>query len=112
MANEEPISVKVYGQEFTLRVPPQEKELLLKAAHFVDQRMKEIAESGIISLHRVAMLAAIDIAFQAFAYLPQEKDDQKVLDPAFLDSVRQKINSLIQRIDKALEEKGSKNKGG
>ena len=112
MANEEPITIKVYGQEFTLRVPPQDKELLRKAAHFVEQRMKEIADSGIISLHRVAMLAAIDIAFQAFAYLPEEKGDQATLDPAFLDSVKQRINSLIQRIDRTLEEESTKNKGG
>ena len=109
MAEEEKISVKVYGQEFSLRVAPEDTKLLQRAAHFVDQRMQEIASSGVVSLHRIAMLTAIDIAFQAIGYLPDEKEKTTTEEVQDQKKKNAKVTKLIKRIDKVLQEtKGGK----
>lgn len=109
MPKEEQISVKVYGQDFQLRVSPDEKELLKKAAKLVDQRMQEIASSGVINLHRIAMLAAIDIAFQAILSIPDMESDTK--QKSNLKKVQSSIDNLIESIDSTLGEVPQK-KGG
>ena len=109
MPKEEQISVKVYGQDFQLRVMPDEKELLKKAAKLVEQRMQEIASSGVINLHRIAMLAAIDIAFQAILNLPDM--DANTKQKSSLKKAQTAIDNLIESIDTTLGETPQK-KGG
>ncbi len=108
MAEEKPITIKVYGQEFNLRVADQDKEVLEKAAKLVDMRMKEIASSGVINLHRVAMLAAIDITFQTLLEMPGVIDPDKKGARTNSDSKKEstKIQHLIDKIDKSLKKTG------
>ncbi len=116
MAKEEQIQLNVYGQDFKLRVVPREKELLRKAAGIVEQRMEEIASSGVVSLHRVAMLAAIDIAFQAILHLPEMRGEDLDKAQQELDTIHESIEGIITKIDNTLEqsvsEKGGKKGGG
>lgn len=102
MQAEEQVTIRVYGQEFKLRVAPRDKELLEKAAALVDQRMQEIASAGVLTLHRIAILTAIDFAFQTLtdAGVNREYRENKATSP--MAKSRQKINQLIERIDEVL----------
>ena len=102
MGKEQQISVGVYGHDFNIRVEPDKREILEQAARLVDERMREIAGSGIVSIHKVAMLAAIDIAFQAIDNIPEMAGDGKA-SKENLKLIESRIGRLIQHIDSIID---------
>jgi hypothetical protein len=102
MAKEKQISLKVYGHDFSIRVEPKKEKLLESAAHLVDERMHEIASSGIVSLHRVAMLAAIDIAFQALDNLPAMSPGKGGKKKDAFKEIEARVDKILDNIDASL----------
>lgn len=57
------VNVKIYNQTYTLRAGDGDAERTLRLAALVDQRMREIAQSGLTADSlKLAILAAIHIA--------------------------------------------------
>ncbi|HEY9459628.1 MAG TPA: cell division protein ZapA [Paralcaligenes sp.] len=59
----ERIDVSILGRDYSLACSPSEKEALLAAVRYVDQRMLAVKGSGKVSSNeRIAVMAAIQIA--------------------------------------------------
>lgn len=59
----ERIDVSILGRDYSLACSPNEKEALLAAVRYVDQRMLAVKGSGKVSSNeRIAVMAAIQIA--------------------------------------------------
>src|SRR3546814_8371737 len=59
----ERIDVSILGHDYSLACAPDEKEALLDAVRYVDQRMLGVKGSGKVSSNeRIAVMAAIQIA--------------------------------------------------
>ena len=67
MSDREKISVDIYGQKYTLRVTPEEKENVLAIANHVDKIMHKLGDNqSRLDYRDVAVLAAMNLAEDYF----------------------------------------------
>lgn len=67
MSDREKISVDIYGQKYTLRVTPEEKENVLAIANHVDKMMHKVGDNqSRLDYRDVAVLAAMNLAEEYF----------------------------------------------
>lgn len=72
-----PVTVKILDKEYRVACEPHEKDDLIEAARLLDQRMREIRQSGrIIGVDRIAVMAALNISHE-FLELQQERQGLK-----------------------------------
>ncbi|TAL75448.1 MAG: cell division protein ZapA [Burkholderiaceae bacterium] len=64
----ERVDVSILGRDYSLACDPAEKEALLAAVRFVDQRMVGVKGAGkVASNERIAVMASIQIASELLA---------------------------------------------
>ncbi len=74
----EGVSVTIFGKEFLIACPEDERQALLESAEYLDRKMREIHASGkVIGTERTAIMAALNIANELLALrkrgtLPEE----------------------------------------
>lgn len=91
----EPVEICILDREYTVACASQEREGLLKAAHLVDTRMREIRSGNrMASIDRVAVLAALNLAHELLQQRHQDEDEQRRLGYALSDLSR-KIDRLL-----------------
>lgn len=72
MVETKKLNVEIYGQVYTLRVTPEEKDQVEMIASHVDQMMKKIGdEQSRLDYRDIAVLAAMNIA-EEYYKLQQE----------------------------------------
>jgi len=60
-----PVTVRILDKEFRIGCQPHEQEALIESARMLDQRMREIRQSGrVVGSDRIAILAALNIAHE------------------------------------------------
>lgn len=88
------LNVSILGKDFQVSCPEEEKENLLTAAAQLDERMREIRESGkVIGLERIAIMAGLNITHE---YL-QAKDRAEGKETTEL------VKKLNRKLDNALQ---------
>jgi cell division protein ZapA len=75
----EPSSVLVHllDKEFRVACPAEEKENLIRAARYLDDKMREIRAANVLGLERIAVMAALNLAHDlllAKGELSQQQD--------------------------------------
>lgn len=61
----ETLAVKILDKEFQVACPKSEQADLLKAAHVLDQRIRDIRASGkVVGLERMAIIAGLNITHE------------------------------------------------
>ena len=89
------VTVKLLNKEFQVSCPANAEDQLNKAAHCLDQKMREIRKSGrVIGMERMAVMAALNIAYE-LTLLRQQQE-------AYVQSVSAQIEHLQNKIDSAL----------
>lgn len=92
------IKVNIYGQEYTLKSPAQ-KSYIDKIANFVENRMKEVEETGLDANSqqlKIAVLAAMNIADE----LLKSNDKSEKL----ISTIELKGKSFIEYIDDRIKQ--------
>lgn len=84
-------TVDVLGKSYQLRCPETEVESLQKAAEFLEKKMQEVRERHVLSVDRIAVFAALNIAHQ-FLSLEQQKNDHE-----------NKMNDRLQALQNKIE---------
>ena len=80
----EPVSITILDRKYQFACTPEERKDLLAAAQHLDERMKDIKESGrLMSLERIALQAALNLSdellkIQKDATLREEKIDSRI----------------------------------
>ncbi len=60
-----PVKVNILGREFLVACPEEEKRSLLESASYLNERMREIRDSGkIVGVERIAVMAALNITHE------------------------------------------------
>ena len=60
-----PVSVQILDKEYLVACQPDEKETLLESSRHLDQKMREIRDTGkIIGTDRIAVMAALNITHE------------------------------------------------
>jgi cell division protein ZapA len=91
----EQITLSILGREYRVACRPEERNELLACAHYVDQRMAAIRDSGkVLGSDRIAVMAALQIAQELFG--------SKGGDGTELADARRRLRDLIALADEIL----------
>jgi len=90
------LDFSVLGRDFSVACPENERDNLLAAAAYLDDKMQEIQKAGkVVGQDRIAIMAALNIAYEL---LTQNKGEHNTL------SIKQKVRDLQTKVDQALAE--------
>lgn len=91
------VAVNILGKEYRISCDSDEEEALIKAARYLDARMKEIRSNGkVIGTDRIAVMAALNIAHEL---LTRENSAD-----AAANTANKRVRALRERIEIALNE--------
>jgi len=92
----EAVSISILDRKYQFACTPDQRKDLIAAAQNLDERMKEIRESGrLMSLERIALQAALNLSDELLK-IQQESNIRK-------DRIDSKIRMLADRLDNALK---------
>lgn len=85
----------ILDKEYRIACDPEERESLLQSAHLVDERMREVRNTGrVIGTERIAVMVALNIAHELLDLKQHKSDDTQV--------ISRRIQSLQEKIELAL----------
>jgi cell division protein ZapA len=91
------VTISILGKELMVACPDDERESLTAAARYLDQRMREIQDSGkVIGAERCAVMAALNLTNELLQLRQQASDV-----PAGIDA---RLQALHGRIEAVLKE--------
>jgi len=101
LAGSEPVEVRLLDKDYLLACPPAERDGLLAAARLLDERLRQMrAAQKMVPLERIAVLAALNLAF--------ELQQLQVREARREGALQQTVTELNQRLDWALELAGNR----
>ncbi len=85
----------ILDKEYRVACTPDERDSLLESAHLVDEKMREVRNTGrVIGTERIAVMVALNIAHE-FLDLKQHKSHDA-------QAITRRIQSLQEKIELAL----------
>ena len=95
MSQEHNIAVKLLDKTYQIKCPPNMVQELQNAAVYVDGEMKKIRDNGkVVGLDRIAVIAALNIAFDLLG--AKRREDNAV------DMMSSRILEMQKRIEEIL----------
>lgn len=92
----ETVSITILDRKYQFACPADERKDLVAAARHLDERMKEIKESGrLMSLERIALQAALNFSDELLK-MKNHEDIRK-------EKIDSKIRMLADQLDNALK---------
>jgi len=92
----EPVSITILDRKYQFACSPEERKDLIAAATHLDERMKDIKESGrLMSLERIALQAALNLSHELLK-MQRATDLRK-------EKIDSKIRMLADQLDDALK---------
>jgi cell division protein ZapA len=92
----EAVSIAILDRKYQFACAPEQRKDLLAAAHSLDERMREIKESGrLMSLERIALQAALNLSDELLKI--QRDNDLRT------ERIDSKIRLLADQLDNALK---------
>lgn len=89
-----PIKVQILGKEYPVACSPEEQHELLIAARYLDDKMRNIRDTGrVIGTERIAVMAALNIAHE----LLQEKRESHHSS----QNISGRLSAMRERLDAA-----------
>ena len=90
------VTVTILDKEYQVSCPPDEGDALTLSARHLDEKMRDIRESGkVFGLDRIAVMAALNIANELI-------NNRESLDSSALDD--EKVSDLTERVRQALSD--------
>lgn len=95
MSNETPdTSVEIMGKVYQIKCPEDEVPALRRAADYLQEKMRKMRETGVLSVDRVAVITALNIVHQLLT-VEQHKDQQA-------QSINLRLSELQTKVEQAL----------
>jgi cell division protein ZapA len=90
------VSVRILDKEYQVACPAEERDDLMRCAKLLNERMREIRDSGkIIGLERIAVMAALNITHEL---IRTDRADDK-LD----DTLSERLRRMRLQVETALD---------
>jgi len=97
MTEQSTLTVNIMDREFRVNCPESEQQNLLDSAASLDQRMREIRDTGrVIGVDRIAIMAALNLASEL---LSNEGSSDTII-----DTINKSINRMQEKIELSLNE--------
>lgn len=72
-----PVVIQVLDKEYTIACPPDEREGLLESARLLNQRMREVRDSGkVMGAERMAVITALNVIHE---FTRERRERERVL---------------------------------
>lgn len=92
-----PLTVRILGREYTVACPPEEREALLASAEHVAKRMSAIQNKGkTVGTERVAVMAALNISRDLLAMQQQDSTAD--------EDLHERLQQLQLRMESTLDD--------
>ncbi len=89
------VTIKILEKEYQVSCPADERASLVASAELLNQRMREIRDSGkVVGLDRIAVMAALNLANEMIGTQTQDEELRNV--------VGLRLKSMRERLDSAL----------
>lgn len=89
-------TIEMLGRVYQIKCEEKEIDSLQRAAQFLEDKMRNIRDSGkVLSIDRIAVLAALNIAHQYLALEIQNNNLQKMLEQRLLELQKKLETALI-----------------
>lgn len=96
------ISVRILDKDYLIACPAEEKEALIESAHIMEDKVREIRQSGkVIGAERIAVMAAINLAHELLQYRHSNSDHDRDISLR-LRHIQEKIESVLEGEDPQL----------
>jgi cell division protein ZapA len=90
------LTIKILDKEFRVACRPEEQELLQQSARFLNDRMREVRDTGkVIGLDRISVMAGLNLAHELI--------QQKALASHFDDATTPRLLSLQRKVERILD---------
>ena len=91
-----PVDIRVLGKDYRIACAEEEREDLLESARYVDQKMREIRDTGkVVGMDRIAVMAALNIAHELAQANRQNKVSSREVEDR-LTRIQEKINVILE----------------
>lgn len=92
------INIEILGKVYKIKCPAEHVQSLQEAAAYVEREMRKVRDGGkVIGLDRVAIITALNIAYQLLN--EKEKENQGI------DEMSTRIYDMQKRIEEALTQR-------
>lgn len=98
---QEGVKVSILGREFSVACPDDQRDALIAAASYLDNRMREIQRSGkVMGVERCAIMAALNITHELLSLREQTTGTVEL---------ETRVQSLARKIESAMQEQANLN---
>ncbi len=88
-------SVTILDKEYRVSCPPDEQEALVRAAQYLNDKMRDIRAGGnVIGVERIAVMAALNISYELLRIHTRSENEKQ--------DTQDHINQLLGKLDQAL----------
>jgi len=96
MPEKDALTVQILDKEYRVACEPHEKEALIASAHYLNDRMQAIRDSGkVTGMDRIAVMAALNMAHELLQHQGRKQD--------YVEGVSSRIRALQDKIEHALQ---------
>jgi len=96
MSTAKTVDVQIMGREFTVSCTDEEREGLMDAVNYLDNKMRDIRDSGkITGVERIAIMAALNLSHEVLNIKSGDID---------IGDYKRRINVMQNQIDDAIAE--------
>ena len=97
MTDAQPINISILDKDYKVACPPGEQSALLESAKFLDNKMREIRDSGnILGSERIAVITALNMANDLLRTSNVDKELGQELPPRLKD-LENKISRVLEQ---------------
>ncbi len=95
--NNDTVFVKILDKEYQVACKPDERGALLQAAQYLDERMREIRQSGsVIGLERIAVMAGLNLSHELLQ--SRNKLAEQGVDDDLMQRLSDKLDQALDRL--------------
>jgi cell division protein ZapA len=97
MTDAQPINISILDKDYKVACPPGEQSALLESAKFLDNKMREIRDTGnIMGSERIAVITALNMANDLLNTSNVDKEIGRELPPRLKD-LESKISRVLEQ---------------
>ncbi len=89
-------SVEIMGRIYQIKCPEEDVPSLRRAAEYLQEKMRNMREMGVLSVDRVAVITALNIVHQLLTLEQNNNQD--------LQLIHQRLSALQDKVEQALFE--------
>lgn len=94
MSDAHSLVIHILDKEYRVACPPGAQDSLLRAAHHLDEQMREVRQANVVGLERIAIMAALNMSHELLEARDKLEDGGGGSD--------ERIDALLRRLESGL----------